>query len=252
VGETAIDIVTPDGTCPCYVYRAPEDRTAPAVLFYMDGLGIRRDLRAMAQRLASNGYLVLLPNLYYRAGETPIFDAAAMTEAQRDRMMALVQSVTPAGAMSDTEACLKFLAGELGVRGGPIGCVGYCLGGSLALRAAGTFPERIAAAASIHGAGLATDRADSPHKLAGKIRAAVYVAVAGIDPWLQPGETERLAAALRDAGVRHDVEEYPGVQHGFAANGTPMYDRTAAERHWERILALFRDELTRFPRAPRA
>ena len=245
MSEIAFDLTTDDGTCPCYAYTAPGDRPAPPVIFYMDGIGIRPDLRAMAERLASNGYFVLLPNMYYRGGKTPVFDPATMMSdpAQRDRMMQLLRMVTKQAAMSDTRAFLEFLSDEPKVSGSQVGCVGYCMGGSIALAAAGTFPDRIAAAASIHGANLATDAPDSPHRLAGKVRGSVYVAVAGIDPWLQPGETERLREALEAAGTRHRIEDYPDVQHGFAANGTPHYERAAAERHWERILALFGEAL---------
>ena len=245
MSELAFDLKTDDGVCPCYAYTAPAERPAPPVIFYMDGIGIRPDLRAMAERLASNGYFVLLPNMYYRGGKTPVFDPATMMSdpAQRDRMMQLLRMVTKQAAMSDTRAFLEFLSDEPKVSGSQVGCVGYCMGGSIALAAAGTFPDRIAAAASIHGANLATDAPDSPHRLVGKIRGSVYVAVAGIDPWLQPGETERLREALDAAGTRHRIEDYPDVQHGFAANGTPHYERAAAERHWERILALFRETL---------
>jgi carboxymethylenebutenolidase len=245
MGEIAFDLKTDHGTCPCYAYSAPGDRPAPPVIFYMDGIGIRPDLRAMAERLASNGYFVLLPNLYYRGGPSPVFDPATMMTdpVQRDRMMQLLRTVTKDAAMADTRACLEYLADQPEARGSRVGCVGYCLGGGLALTAAGTFPDRIAAAASIHGANLATDAPDSPHRLLAKIRGAVYVAVAGIDPWLQPGETERLRDALEAAGTRHEIEDYPGVHHGFAANGTPHYDRAAAERHWERVLALFGEAL---------
>jgi len=246
MSETAFELKTADGACPCYAYTAPGDRPAPAVILFMDGIGIRPDLRAMAERLASNGFYVLLPNLYYRGGPTPVFDPATLMQdpVQRDRMMQLVRSVTSTGVTSDTAACLAHLSAAPKVKGSRVGCVGYCMGGSVALRAAANYPDRIAAAASIHGAGLATDLPDSPHRGLPKVRGAVYVAVAGIDPWLQPGETERLHAELEASGIRYDVEEYPGVQHGFAANGTPHYDRAAAERHWDRILALFRAELS--------
>lgn len=245
MSETNINIATADGTCNCYAFGAPGDAPAPAIIFYMDGLGIRPELRAMAQRLASNGYFVLLPNLYYRAGDYPPINVATMLtdEAQRNRMMALVQSVTNAGIVRDTTAFLDFLSKEPRVKGSHVGCVGYCMGGALVLTVVGTFPDRMAAGASIHGANLATDRPDSPHLLAPKMRGKVYVGVAEIDPWLQPGETERLLAALEAAGTNYTLEVYPGVQHGFAADGTPMYDRDAAERHWERILALFRETL---------
>jgi carboxymethylenebutenolidase len=245
VGETAFELKTADGTCPCFAYSAPGEQPAPAVILFMDGIGIRPALRAMAERLASSGFFVLLPNLYYRGGDTPVFDAATMMSdpTQRNRMMALVRSVTSAAVTRDTKACLDYLSGEAKVKGSRVGCVGYCMGGSIALRAAANFPDRVAAAASIHGAGLATDAPDSPHRALTQIRGAVYVAVAGIDPWLQPGETDRLRAALADSGVRHEVEEYPGINHGFAATDTPMYDRAGAERHWERIVSLFRAEL---------
>jgi carboxymethylenebutenolidase len=245
MGETAFELKTADGACPCFAYSAPGEQPAPAVILFMDGIGIRPALRAMAERLASSGFFVLLPNLYYRGGDTPVFDAATMMNdpAQRDRMMALVRTVTSAAVTRDTKACLDYLSSEPKVKGSRVGCVGYCMGGSIALRAAANFPDRVAAAASIHGAGLATDLPDSPDRGLPQIRGAVYVAVAGIDQWLQPGETDRLRAALVESGVRHEVEEYPGIHHGFAATDTPMYDRTGAERHWERILSLFRAEL---------
>jgi len=246
VSENKITLKTAEGNCDCYTYTGPGDAPAPAIIFYMDGLGIRPELRAMAQRLASNGYFVLLPNLYYRAGDYPPFDMATMMtdESQRNRMMSLVQSVTNGRIMSDTTAFLDFLSHEPKVKGTKLGCVGYCMGGPLVLSAAGTFPDRVAAGASIHGANLANDRPDSPHLLAPKMRGKIYLGVAEIDPWLTPGETDRITAALQAAGTRHTVEIYPGVQHGFASNGTPMYDRDAAERHWERILALFRETLS--------
>jgi len=243
--EEKVSIKTSDGACDAYAYAAPGNAPAPAIIFYMDGLGIRPELRTMAERLASNGYFVLLPNVYYRAGEQPPFNVAtALSDpAQQKRLMTLVQSVTNAGTVRDTNAFLDFLSRDPRVKGTKVGCVGYCMGGPLALTAAGTFPERIAAAASIHGANVASDRPDSPHLLAPKMRGKIYVAVAEIDPWLQPGETDRLKAALQAAGANHTLELYPGVQHGFAANGTPMYERNASERHWERILGLFRETL---------
>ncbi len=246
MSENRVTIKTADGNCDCYTYTAPGNAPAPAIILYMDGLGIRPELRAMAERLASNGYFVLLPNLYYRAGDYAPFNMATMLtdEKERNRMMALVQSVNNAGTMRDTTALLEFLDKEPKAKASKIGCVGYCMGGPLVLTAAGTFPDRVAAGASIHGANLANDRPDSPHLLAPKMRGRIYLGVAEIDPWLTPGETDRIKAALEAARVNHTVEIYPGVQHGFAANGTPMYDRDAAERHWERILALFGETLS--------
>src|SRR5215469_5755059 len=246
MAEEKVNIKTSDGVCDTYVYPGPGNAPASAVIFYMDGLGIRPEMRAMAERLASNGYFVLLPNMYYRAGEQPPFNVAtALSDpAQQKRLMELVQTVTNAGTVKDTTSFLDFLSHDARVKGTKVGCVGYCMGGPLTLTAAGTFPDRIAAAASIHGANVATDRPDSPHLLAGKMRGKVYVGVAETDPWLQPGETDRLKAALETAGTNYTLEIYPRVEHGFATSGNPRYDRDASERHWERILALFHETLS--------
>lgn len=246
MAEEKVNIKTADGNCDCYIYGAPGDVPAPAVILYMDGFGIRPGLREMAQRIASNGYSVLLPNMYYRAGEQPpINPSTALTDpAQQKHLMELVRTVTNAGTARDTTAFLDFLSHDARVKGTKVGCVGYCMGGPLALTAAGTFPDRIAAAASIHGANVATDRPDSPHLLAGKMRGKVYVGVAEIDPWLQPGETDRLKAALETAGTNYTLEIYPRVEHGFATSGNPRYDGNASERHWQRILALFHETLS--------
>jgi carboxymethylenebutenolidase len=153
--------------------------------------------------------------------------------------MPLVRSVSAKLVMEDTASYLAFLDGQPSVAGGKIGCVGYCLGGGLALSAAGTFPDRVAAAASFHGGRLATDQPDSPHLLAPKMRGEIYVGIAGLDTHFTPEEKQRLESTLNAAGVKNTVEVYPEVKHGFAVNDTPVYDRAAAERHWEQMLALF-------------
>jgi carboxymethylenebutenolidase len=197
----------------------------------------------MAQRLADGGYVVLLPNLFYRAGPYAPFDGATVFNGgpERERLMKLTGSTNNRLAMRDTAAYLDYLARQPSVLGSKVGCTGYCMGGRFALLAAGTYPDRVGAAASFHGASLATDAPDSPHLLAGNIRASVYVGVAGIDPHFPDSEKDRLKTALETAGVRHQVEVYPGARHGFTMTDLPAYDRDAAERHWERLLALLRD-----------
>jgi carboxymethylenebutenolidase len=236
-----IDIKTKDGLAPCHFFAPPQKESRPAVIFYMDGIGIRPALCDMAERLASNGHPVLLPNLYYRSGPIKPFDAASAFKEgpERDRLMPLFRSLNNKLVMEDTASFLDFLDRQPSVAGGKIGCVGYCMGGAFALSAAGTFPDRIAAAASLHGARLATDQPDSPHLLAPKMRAAIYVGIAGIDPHFTPEEKQRLESALQSAGVEHAIEVYPQVKHGFAVDDTPAYDRPASERHWQQILKLF-------------
>jgi carboxymethylenebutenolidase len=238
-----IDVKTKDGVCPCHRF-SPESGRHPAVILYMDAIGIRPGLCDMAERLASNGYCVLLPNLYYRSAPPPFDAKTAFTDgAVRARLMQLLQSLNNKIVMEDTASFLDFLTTQPSVAGRKVGCVGYCMGGGFALSAAGTFPDRIAAAASLHGARLATNQPDSPHLLAPKMRAEVYVGIAGIDPHFSSEERNRLESALQSAGVRHTVEVYPDVKHGFAVNDTPVYDRPASERHWQRILKLFAENL---------
>jgi carboxymethylenebutenolidase len=246
MNANTIDFKTKDGLAPCHFFAPPQKGSRPAVIFYMDGIGIRPALCDMAGRLASNGYYVLLPNLYYRSGPIKPFDAATVFKggAERDRLTPLFQSLNNKLLMEDTASFLDFLEAQPSVRGQKIGCLGYCMGGAFALSAAGAFPERIAAAASLHGARLATDQPDSPHLLAPKMRAAIYVGIAGIDPHFTPEEKQRLESALQSAGVEHQVEVYPEVKHGFAVNDTPVYDRPASERHWQQILKLFAENLS--------
>jgi carboxymethylenebutenolidase len=236
-----IDIETKDGVAPCYFLSPPQGGNRPAVIFYMDAFGVRPALCDMAERLASNGYHVLLPNLYYSAGPMKPFDPATVLndDEERDRMMELARSIDNQLIMEDTESFLEFLERQPSIAGQKIGCVGYCMGGAFALSAAGTFPDRIAAAASLHGARLATDQPDSPHLLAPKMRARIYVGIAGIDPHFTPAEKQRLETALQSTSLEQTVEVYANVKHGFAVNDTPAYDRAASERHWSQLLKLF-------------
>jgi carboxymethylenebutenolidase len=232
-----LEIAPRDGRCPSYVWRPPERGPWPAVLVYMDGIGIRPAMLEVGERLATQGYFVLLPDLFYRSGRyAPMNAKTVFTDpAERKILMEKYLSlVTPANAMADTEAFLAWLASQPDVRPGPIGTTGYCRGGLMSLTAAGTYPDRVAAAASYHGGNLATD---SPHRLAPRIRARVYVAGAIEDASFTDEMKARLERALTDAGVDHLIETYP-ARHGFVLRDTATYDPAAAERHWETLLAL--------------
>jgi carboxymethylenebutenolidase len=241
-----VELPTASSMLDCYVFEPDGAAPHPGVILYMDAFGIRSDLDVMAQRLAAAGYIVAVPNLYHRSGAFPPFDPVLVAAggAERDRFTSMIRSIDGDLVMQDTSAVLAHLDAWPRVRPGAIGTVGYCMGGGYALRAAGVFPSRVAAAASFHGGSLATDRADSPHRLAAEMRARVYVGVAGLDPGFDDEQRLRLETALRDGGVRHEIEIYEGAQHGFAVHNHRVYDRTASERHWERLLALFHDELT--------
>jgi carboxymethylenebutenolidase len=235
-----VDVETTDGTLDCYTFTPAGTGRWPPVLMYMDAFGIREQLGEMAERLASHGYFVVLPNLYYRTGAFRPFDrqAVLVEGPERDRFKSMIQSINPALVMRDTAAVIDMLDRDAAVRPGPIGVVGYCMGGGYALTGAATFPDRIAAAASFHGGSLATEKADSPHTLAPRMRARVYIGAAEIDPSFPTEQQERLERALADARVDYTLEVYEGAKHGFAVTGHLVYDRDASERHWTRLIAL--------------
>ena len=237
-----IEITTRDGRCPCYLWRPAGEGPWPAVLVYMDGIGIRPAMLEVGERIASEGYFVLLPDLFYRSGPYAPMNAKTVFSVPEERkvlMEKFLGLMTPANIMSDTEAFLAWLSSEPDVRPGPIGTTGYCRGGLMSLTAAGTYPDRIGAAASYHAGGLASDAPDSPHRLAPRMQAQVYVAGAAEDAGFPDEMKARLEQALTEAGVDHTVETYP-AKHGFVLRDTPTYDPAAAERHWKSLLALLK------------
>jgi carboxymethylenebutenolidase len=241
MSKERVEIRTDDGVLDVHTFRPSSGEGPwPPVIVYMDAFGIRPELDAMAERLASHEYLVAVPNLYYRSGTYPPFDPRqVMVEgAERDRFKSMIASIDGPRVMLDTAAVIGWLDDSSSARRGAIGVVGYCMGGGYALRAAGSFPDRVAVAASFHGGSLATDRPDSPHHLADRIRAKVYVGAAAIDPSFPAEQQQRLEAALTRAGVDYTLETYEGARHGFAVTGHLVYDRDASERHWDRLLAL--------------
>jgi carboxymethylenebutenolidase len=240
-----VEIKTRDGMCPSYVYRPAGDGPWPAVLVFMDGLGIRPAMLELGERLATQGYFVLLPDLYYRSGPyEPMNPHTVFTDPEQRKVLMekFFALATPANIMSDTGAFLGYLAAQRDVKPGGVGTTGYCMGGLMSLTAAGTFPDHIVAAASYHGGGLATAAPDSPHLLAPNIKARVYVAGAIEDQSFPDDMKALLDAALTKAGVDHTIETYQ-AKHGWVFRDTPVYDAAAAERHWQTMLALFSAKL---------
>jgi carboxymethylenebutenolidase len=240
-----ISIRTRAGECPAHVFKPAGQGPWPAAIFYMDGLGIRPTLFEMGQRLADGGYVVLLPDLFYRAGPYEPLEPKKVF-ASGDVMGAighLFHSTDNRRAVEDTEAFLSYLDTRGDVAGNKIGTTGYCMGGGISLTVAGTYPDRIAAAASFHGGNLATDSELSPHRLTPKIKGRIYVAGADKDNSYPLEMAKRLENALSDAGVDHRCEIYPGALHGWTMADFPVYDPPAAERHWRELSALFADRL---------
>jgi len=211
----------------------------PAVIFYMDAGGIRPAVIEMAQRLADYGYVVLLPDLFYRYGPYgPFVPREVFAGNFRAILGPLMATTGNDKAAEDTGAWLAYLDTRTDVAGRSVGAVGFCMGGGMAITAAGTYPDRFAAVASFHGGNLATDAPTSPHLSAPRIKAEVYVAAAENDGSYPPAMAERFEKALADAGVRYTAETYPAA-HGWMKTDFPVYDAVQAERGWVAMLALF-------------
>jgi|SRR5690242_1562442 carboxymethylenebutenolidase len=240
-----LSIATRDGDCPTHVFTPEGDGPWPAAIFYMDGLGIRPTLFDMGQRLADGGYVVLLPDLFYRVGPYAPLEPKKVfaTGDVRKAISHMFESTDNVRAAQDTEAFLAYLDTRADVIGKKVGATGYCMGGGMALTAAGTYPASIAAAASFHGGNLATDSELSPHRLAPNMKGRIYVAGADQDNSYPPEMAERLERALSDADVDHLCEIYPGALHGWTMADFPVYDEAAAERHWRSLFGLLDDVL---------
>jgi carboxymethylenebutenolidase len=240
--EKHLDIATADGAMNSFVVYPEESGPHPVVFFYMDAPGKREELHDMARRLASVGYYVVLPNLYYRVSKD--FWLRDRTDAAMAQMFGFMKTLTSKTTECDTEAMLNFVDAQPEADAKRIGTVGYCMSGPFVMWAAAQFPERIACLASIHGANMANDEADSPHRMPTKIRCESYFACAEIDKWAPPADIAKLESALKAAASNYRIEWYPAVEHGFVfpLRGT-IYNRDAAERHWERLFALFQRNL---------
>jgi len=239
--ERQIEIPTPDGATTTFICHPERGGPHPAILFFMDAPAIREELRDMARRLCSAGYYVMLPNLYYRAG---VMEIGPLGDPQvRERMFELMNGLSIEMVMADAGALIDFMDADPAARPGTIGTLGYCMSGQFAINAAAAYPTRVAAAASIYGTFLVTDLPNSPHRRARQTKAELYFACAETDRWAPMETVEALKTSLQDTDVNAEVELYPGVEHGFAFPQRPAYDKAAAERHWERLTALYRRRL---------
>ena len=241
--DQQVEIPTKDGHTTTFISHPERDGPHPIILFYMDAPAIREELRDMARRLATSGYYVMLPNLYYRSGVMELGPLPADPEApERKRMFGYMNSINIPLVMEDTRALLAYAEGQAAARKNIVGTVGYCMSGRYAINAATHFPDRVKAAASIYGTHLATDKPDSPHLAASKTTAELYFGCAETDIYAPAEIIEKVKQGMK--GANAEVEIYPGTHHGFAFPKRPVYDRDAAERHWERLLALYRRNLS--------
>jgi carboxymethylenebutenolidase len=234
--DRQIDLSTADGAMPTFITHPEEGGPFPVVFFYMDAPGMREELHDMARRLGTAGYYVVLPNLYYRTTTEENFDLGA--PGARDRMFALMGSLSEELIARDTSAMYAYIDSDPNAESSAVGSIGYCMSGPFVFAMAGMFPDRMKSAASIYGVRLFGE--NSPAHLAGAVKGELYFACAEHDEYAPKEMVDQLEAHLASVGANARVEWYPGTHHGFAFQRRgAVYNRDAAERHWERILALF-------------
>jgi carboxymethylenebutenolidase len=254
VVETNVEVKTPDGICDA-VFIHPPTGSHPGVLIWPDAFGLRPSMRNIGKRIAAEGYSVLVPNPFYRVAKAPVFDDPSSFDFQNPADMAklrpLMASVTAAGAAEkDAIAYIAFLDAQPQVnKAKKIGTQGYCMGGPLVVKTAAAVPNRIGAGASFHGGGLVTDKPDSPHLLAPKIKARMYFGIASNDDQRQPDAKDKLREAFAAAKVPAEIEVYAAALHGWcvpdmpARNGKPIYSKPDAERAWGKLVVLYKESL---------
>jgi carboxymethylenebutenolidase len=237
--ERSIELDSGGGRLPVFITHPEEGGPHPTVIFFMDALGIREELRDMARRIGTVGYYVMLGNLFWREGGVS-FDPKLLPTVDPE-MVRINHATTHPMVLADTAAMLDFATADPAARD-PVGTVGYCMGGRHAYAAAGTFPERVAAMVSLHAGFQVTDRPDSAHLLTRNIKAECYFGFADGDPLSPPEHQKIIADECSRWGVAHRLETYP-AQHGFTFPERYCYDKLSAERAWERLFALFERRL---------
>jgi carboxymethylenebutenolidase len=241
--ENEIIIETSEGQLDAFICYPEEGGPFPAIVLYMDAPGIREELRDMARRIGTAGYYVILPNLYYRWGREGAYgfelSQIRIKDEEREKMFGLMNAATTEKIVDDTRAILTFLDSDPNANSDAIGCVGYCMSGKYVVQVGATYPDRFKAIASYYGVGIQTEDKQSPHLSAHLIKGELYLAFAEEDEYVPPSLLKSIPEEMDKSGVNYRMEIYPGTGHGFAFPERAAYVKPAAERHWERMLALF-------------
>ena len=248
VVEADVTVKTADGMCDAALYHPAGKGTWPAVLIWTDIFGLRPAFRAMGKRLAAQGYVVLVPNPFYRTRKAPVFEEGMKFDfnnpEDRAKLPPLTGPLTPEAVTRDAVAHLAFLdAQKVTNKKAKAGVQGYCMGGPMTMRTAAALPGRIGAGGSFHGGGLVTDKPDSPHLLVSQIKADYYFGIASNDDQKQPDAKDKLKAAFAAVNRPAKIEVYEGAMHGWCVPGSAVYNQSAAEKAWAELSALYKGSL---------
>jgi carboxymethylenebutenolidase len=245
MSEKAVEIRMPDGVADGFLYEPDGIGKHPAVMHLPDIGGVRPAHQQMAKRLSDEGYVVLLPNVFYRSGKSPLWDFPFKMGEERTmkRLGELAASLPPDAMVKDMPAYIEFLQKQRSVSGAMMGAVGHCFTGAMALRATAARPDKIGAAASFHGGGLVTDAPNSPHTVLPKVRGRLYFGHADGDPYMPKEAIEKLERGLAEWGGKYESETYEGAHHGWTVPDSPVYNQPQAERAYGKLVELFRAAL---------
>jgi carboxymethylenebutenolidase len=240
MGKT-IEVKTPEGIADAYLTRPDDGRAHPGVLLLVDAFGLRPQIKAMADRIAAGGYVVLAPNVFYRHGRAPVISLDGLDDPERrgeiiGRVMPLMKELTNEKIVADGSAYLDRLTDE--ADGGAVAVTGYCMGGKLGWRIAAAYPDRVDGLGCFHTGGLVTDDEDSAHLSAGEIDAELFLGFADNDKSATPEQIATVEAALNRAGATFRAEVFANAEHGYTMADTPAYDEASAERHYDELFGL--------------
>ncbi|MCE7997858.1 MAG: dienelactone hydrolase family protein [Rhodobiaceae bacterium] len=241
MNEDILSIKTSDGDMETLVVSHDGD-ARPPVIIYMDAPGIREELYGFARRIATEGYTVLLPDMYYRLGRLR-YDMSKANDSVREEMFSAMRSLNNALVMSDTSAMLEWMQQDQRIKQGPVGCIGYCMSGQYVVTAAGTYADHFAASASLYGVGIVTDAPDTPHKLASGMKGELYLGFAETDEWVPDNVIPDLRAELDAHSVPYTLDIWPGTGHGFCFPERDAYVEDAAEKVWAKVFDMYKRQL---------
>jgi len=247
-----VTVPTKAGVMECFVSHPEENAPFPAVVLYMDIWGVREELYDVARRVASVGYYVILPDLYYRQGKVrqAFYDAEgkqrsfqALSPEEQQQVLQPLFALKDEMVLEDTAALIDFLGKGEAVKAGPMGCYGYCLGGRLILRVAGAFPDRFKASAGMHGTDIVTEGPDSAHLAAVTAQGEIYMGYGELDKFSTPPVIETMRQTLSNRGFRYRYAVHKNIHHGYGLPDRDVYDTASTNRDWENIFAMFHRQI---------
>ncbi len=250
--EQFVEIKTTEGAMEAFATYPEAHGPFPAVILYMDIWGVREELYDIARRVGTVGYYCLVPDFYHRQGRRVHFEfrnehnqtiSIDRLEGDQLREIQARPKLTNKMVIDDTGAILQFLESAAQVRPGGVGAIGFCMGGRYVMCAAGTYPQRLIASASLHGTTLISERDDSAHRLGAKLRGEFYCGFAEHDSHAPLPMVRELGELLKPCSVRYDFTVHPGAEHGYALPDRDVYDKQATARDWEQIFAMFHRQI---------